>query len=611
MADRQLNQSCFQPQSMFWVMLAFIVIGMSGCTPEVDMIEYTDSDVSEIQVDDLTRAMDLVQAEVRFDQQEFINQVTNGLNRWVTYVEPDAEWTLDSAAQPVLESYDSLPPAARVAEFKFLNTDAYYLQQCYWLDRLTSRLTETRRIQPFELYRLAADNYKPDDSDDDPITTTFGKLHPDLSGDDLAKLVNSIKVFDWVCRNIQLDSDLPLDESDQESRRLNNQDDPAAAGIPGLGYQRYPWQVMMYGRGDYVERAKLVITGLRMLDINAVMLATGEDARPWAVAVPIGDQYYLFDTKLALPVPGEKIGSVATLQQLRDNADLLNSLDLTTEESLADNTDYWVDPDDLNQLQALVYLSPEAVSNRMKQVQQSLVGDKRLRVFFPIDETVNQLPDVEGVEVQPWDIAFKTHQYRQAVRKALQQPQESGGGKLQWYYRTEAYVDGFKPYRTARGRHFIGKFMTEVDERGLSALEGWQNLLYDDATIASLGSDIELQSRHGIYKQNQDVLEFEALVNSVQGQMELIRVDAKLFLAQCLFDNSNENSAGSWLEDLRSEQDDRWIEDALYLLGRSYESRKEYDRAIEVYSNESLNQAHGNLIRSRQLKQLIEQVFGS
>jgi hypothetical protein len=609
--ENQLNRSSCRPQSALWATVACLVVGLSGCSPQVDMIEFTDSDVAEIKVDDLSRTMDLVQAEVRFDQREFIDQVTSGLNRWVTYAEADANWTLDPFVEPVMKSFDGLPQADRIAEFKFLNTDAYYLQQCYWMDKLTSRLMDANRLQPFELYRLAADNFKPEPSDQDPVMTTLGKLHPELSGDDLAKLVHTIKLFDWVCRNVQLESDLPLDETEQESRRLNNQDDPAAAGIPGLGYQRYPWQVLMYGRGDYVERAKLVMFGLRLLDIQAVMLATGEDARPWAIAVPIGEQYYLFDTKLALPIPGEKIGTVATLQQLRDKPELLSSLDLTTGESLADDTNYWVRPEDLKQLQALVYVSPEAVSSRMKQVQQSLVGEKRLQVFFPVADVVSQLPDVEGVEAKPWNIAFKTHQYRQAVRTALQKSQGAGNSNLQWYYSTEFYVDGFRPYRTARGRQFLGKFMTEEDARGLSALEGWQRLVYDDATIASLGSDIDLQTRHGIYKQDQDVKEFEALVNSVQGQMKLIRVDAKLFLAQCLYDNSNENSAGSWLEDLRSGADDRWQEGLFYLLGRSYESRKEYDRAIEVYSIESLTQAHGNLIRARQLKQLIDEVYGS
>ena len=66
---------------------------------------------------------------------------------------------------------------------------------------------------------------------------------------------------------------------------------------------------MLYGRGDYAERAKLMMLMLRQMEIDSVLLTVGETAKPWAVAVSIGKEYYLFDTKLGLPIPGEKIGS--------------------------------------------------------------------------------------------------------------------------------------------------------------------------------------------------------------------------------------------------------------------------------------------------------------
>jgi hypothetical protein len=54
----------------------------------------------------------------------------------------------------------------------------------------------------------------------------------------------------------------------------------------------------------------------------------------------------------------------------------------------------------------------------------------------------------------------------------------------------------------------------------------------------------------------------------------------------------------------------RWSDGINYLLARSYESGREYDQAIENYAAEGLNQTHGNLLRSRMLKQLIEKHFG-
>jgi len=45
------------------------------------------------------------------------------------------------------------------------------------------------------------------------------------------------------------------------------------------------------------------------------------------------------------------------------------------------------------------------------------------------------------------------------------------------------------------------------------------------------------------------------------------------------------------------------------LLGRSYESRREYDLAIEQYQQEDSNQMHGNLIRTRLLKAAVEKAY--
>ena len=86
----------------------------------------------------------------------------------------------------------------------------------------------------------------------------------------------------------------------------------------------------------------------------------------------VGEDYYLFDTKLGLPIPGEKLGSIATLDQVRENPELITSLGLTNEESLADNTDYWVKPGQLDNLVSLVYTSPESVSKRMSTLEAAL-----------------------------------------------------------------------------------------------------------------------------------------------------------------------------------------------------------------------------------------------
>ena len=105
-------------------------------------------------------------------------------------------------------------------------------------------------------------------------------------------------------------------------------------------------------------------------------------------------------------------------------------------------------------------------------------------------------------------------------------------------------------------------------------------------------------------------LVFESKLKSIQGQMRLVRRDVGLFLSQCLFDNGNPGTSANWLDGIVRKSDvGRWRSGIQYLLGRSYESRREYDLAIEQYQHEDSNQMHGNLIRTRLLKAAVEKAY--
>jgi hypothetical protein len=602
----------------FLICLVCATIAALGCSREDSFIDFVETDISKSKVDDLSRSMGFITSEVRFEQREFREGVTNGLNRWVSYSDQrldNVQWEPDKTLAPLVEEYSGLPVCQRIGQYDFLITDPYYLQQSHWISLLTKRLAQSQRVRPFEVYRLAADNMEVGEVER-PVDEIFKRLNSTIQSDsDAEKLANAVKVFDWVSRNINLESDRPLSESEIEERILDDTKTGPEAGVPGLGYQRFPWQTMLYGRGDYVERAKLVMLCLRYLNIDSVLLTAGESAEPWVVAVPVGDEYFLFDTRLGLPLPGEQVGSIATLSMVQQKPDLLEKLDLTTDESLADDTKYRVRPDDLESISGLVYASPDSTSKRMKGLQTVLVGENRMLVSYGLDPVLDRLPPMEGVEIKPWDVSFKTHQYRQAIRKALERSDSQTRSKLNWHYQTESYVDGFRPYRTARGRFFQGKFGAVIEERSLNAMQGYRFMIYDDSDIAGLGSDRDMQRRHGITQQ--DSKQHDQMISSVQGQMRLIRVDSKLFMAQALFDNENETGVRGWLKDLKStissdplDEFGRWSDGINYLLARSYESGREYDQAIENYAAEGLNQTHGNLLRARMLKQLIEKHFG-
>ena len=604
-----------------WFCLILIVLGVSlvGCTPPADpMLDMLETDLKKTKIDDLARTMDFVFSEVRFEQKEFKDKLSTGLNRWVSYSDEKlarVNWSEDELSKPLLDQYGSLAMLAQNDEYSFLGTDAHFLQESAWISQIVDRVVNSQLLSGFELYRLAADGYKPGEDTEDPVLEIVSKLHPDLETENAKKLASSFKLFDWIIRNVQLveNSTGEMDEEAISTAALNKSEGSLAQrGVTGLGYERYPWQSLLYGRADYVERAKLFMLALRQLDIDSVMFQpTGDESQPWAVGVVIGDDYYLFDTKLGLPLPGEKAGTIATLAQVRNDSSLLTRLDLTTDESLQDDTKYWVRPDDVKQLEGLIYVTPESISKRMLALEQSLIGENRLTLAFNGDGIKSRLASVEGVEFKSWDIAVKTHLFRQAVREALGQESSTElRDKLRWHFLGEAYVDNFVIYRTARARFFKGKFQSKKRALSLNAIESMQRLMYSDDELVAVASDSSLQRLLGIRKDaNQSTGEFKAQVESVQSQMRLMRRDAGFFLSQCLFDNSSVNAAKNWLNVLKSEDDaERWSDGVVYLLGRAMEGGKEYDEAIEVLGDSSSIQGHGNIIRQRMLKELVEKL---
>jgi hypothetical protein len=604
------NQSGLQGILAFGFVVTML-FGSLGCQPAEDpMLALMDVDLMKTRIDDLSKTVNLVSSQRRFDQREFEDKVSSGLNRWTSYSQEqldDFEWSIDSFAQPLVDQYSSLAVAEQISEMSFANTDAWYLQQSYWMGEVARRAIESTDVVPFELYRMAS-GVEPSEDSESPVQEIVGALHEGLDANQLKTLTESLQVFDWVVRNIQL---LPSsDDGEADALPLNDSDaGPAAAGLPGLGYQRYPWQTLLYGRGDYVERANLVVLMLRQLDIDSTVLAvpaTDVDAlpTPWVVAVKAGSELYLFDTRLGLPVPGKKPGQIATLEDVRSDSSLLKSLDLTVKESLDDDTDYWVRPSDITDLVALMYLSPESISRRMAVLESKLIGDDRLLLVAKPSRLAERFK-AKGVTPEPWNVGFQTAQYRQAVRDAIARSSfdDELADRINWYYSDEAYIDQFTRYRTSRARFFAGNF--DLQERKYNAIESFQHLMYRDELIDELGSNRKLQRQLGILKKSgQSASEYQSQLSGVQSQMRLVRRDAGFFLAQSHFDNGSISTAANWLERLLPKEDaKRWKEGIEYLLGRALEGRRDYLNAIDVYRESESAQTHGNLIRARMLKQ--------
>lgn len=575
---------------------AVFMLPSTGCTPASDgTFELLDTQLASLKLDDLGRTMDFVRSEKRFDQDEFIDKVALGMNRWARSDDEifDGDgWELDPLVSSLVAEFGEEPSAQGVADVSFSNTDPFFLQQSGWVEWVADRLTGSQNLRAYELYQLAAGDFVPAEDSKDQLADIFAELHSDLELEDAAKLANGFRAFDWIIRNIQLEK---MDDNDEE---LDG----------GPGYKRMPWQVLLYSRGDYIERGKLFMLVASQMGIDNVMLATGDNETPWCVALAIGGKLYLFDTKLGLPIPAGQPGQIATLGEARSDATILDSLDLTVEESLDDDNEYWVKKDDLGELTGLIYTSPEFVSRRMAAAQKRLKGEHLIQVYSRPSDVAERLPNIDGFKTSVWDIEFKCHEFRRKLREAIAKSSfdNVAADKIRWQFGEEGYIDSFSVYRTARSRYFSGRFAAE--KRWRTAIESFYLLMYSDEKINSLATDVFLQQQLGIRKQKgQAAAEFQQHLASIQAQMRLVRRDTGYFLAHCHFDNGNIGTAANWLERLLDKPDaERWRTGIEYLLGRSLESRREYDRALELYSKKDSTQLHGNLIRSRMLKSLIK-----
>lgn len=597
--------------------LCVLVSTISCSSNEDPLLDFLDTQLSSVKIDNLSRTMNFVVSPERFKKVQFEEKLAASLNRWgeseADLMSPD-DWSFDAMAEKLLESSEDVAAITNQKDLGFSNTDSYFLQQNFWAKKLAERLVANRDLGPFEVIRVTSNvDEAMVDKDDDPLRIALQKLHDGLSDEASLELANTLKLFDWSVRNIMLlpNNSIIGDEGDPEDFRLNDASEPSAAGIPGLGYTRFPGQTMLLSRGDYVERAKVFMTMLNQLGIESVMLAYMDDegnSVPWAVGVNCGQRLYIFDTKLGLPIPGKTFGQIATLSELKSDPELLNSLDLSVNESLKDQTKYWVKEDQLKQLKGLIFCPPETLTYRSWELENRLVGDARMKLYMEPSKIAAGMPKVDGLEYEIWDIDFKTHQFRRALRDAIAEAsfKDATRDKIGWYYSDEFYVNEFVRYRTARSKYFHGLFETIRNDGNLNAIELFYNMIYKDAKIDSLASDTMFQRSLGIDQGTMSSSEFSRMISGIQTNMRLVRRDAGYFLSQCHFDNGNFSTAANWLTRLETIEDTaRWQQAINYLRARSLESQRDYQSAIKIYDKQDAEHYHGDLIRVRQLKELL------
>ena len=368
-------------------------------------------------------------------------------------------------------------------------------------------------------------------------------------------------LFDWTVRNIQLEK------------------------AEAIRYIRHPWQALLYGRGTAEHRAWVFVELCRQEPLPAVLLAvkpTPDDPNEfWVAAVLIDDAWTLFDTRLGLPIP-DREGDPASLQQVIDQPELLDAL--VVELSDAQQLEYPVDAESLQEIEAWVVASPLQLSRRAELLENALQSEAFVRLTAETEAIVERLAGQDAISsvrlwTQPYEAIVAARTVDQAVRR------RAGRAFAPFAYHPRLWK--------ARAMHFQGRKPPPPAKRGSILAEPRDGHL--DAIRAYQNKEVRPGKR-----------ELAALEPARRSVDAPAKAAAGYWLGLLLYDSGKYETARRWLDDrtLQADPDGRWARGARYNLARVHEALGEFDQAVELLTSgpDDAPQRHGNLLRARRLE---------
>lgn len=580
------------------IVLSMMVCGLLGCdrprSPVPRERQAATTGAGQSDREHLTAGMDYLQRANEFEESQASFQVTYHLNRWLDLQTAMAPWQPDPLTAKLPRDVRNSREVSDLGRLRFSIEDARALQEAVWLHQIARWVSP--RAADAELEAWITEHVAAKDS---------------LEAE---QLIVANRLFDWTVRNIQLEELLPYpadvatQPTPQPGQVAQTVVPPPQRGIPGPGYRFFPWQTLLYGRGDSWQRARVFILLCRQQGIDALMLAfpgktTTPRPRPWLAATLVGGQLYLFDTRLGLPIFGVGGRGIATLEQVLADRQLLDTL------TLDDGHRYEVDSADLADILALLDASATALSRRMKLVEQQLTGDYRVVLTASSSVTAAQLKGCRGVaDIAIWSVPYETDWYQQAQTAKRQEDQQAA----MEFYLTYGVLSMRNTLVQARHLHFRGEFESQGEKPGAKAL--YLQSRVPQEQLNSLTTSEDTQKQLGFERENgeRDIL-WQARLQSSRHLMQQAKQHASYWLGLAQYDSGKLDAALEWFErrTLEGSPDSPWLSGARYNLGRSYEALHNVDEACRWYeTSEPSPQEHGNRLRARWLRQLHQQPAG-
>jgi hypothetical protein len=542
--------------------------------------------IASSQPSSIDTAMDYLSRLEDFEPQQGMMQVAYQFNRWLESAS-DSDWWEPS---PLLEDLPSalrdLPPLFRLDKREITLDDVFYLREVSWMQSISQWVSELE---------------EPVGNRDwlDAVQQSRGEPHAHEVG-------LAMRLFDWTVQNIQLNPLLDYPTSEDAPAGIDPVYWPLYQAQPGPGYQTWPWQTLLFGRGDAWQRARVFAGLARQQEIDVVVLAvqasdSSDRPRPWLTAALIDDQLYLFDTQLGLPIPGSEAGSIATLAQVRQDPALLRKLDVR----FADRAlIYPIQAEELDRLVVLLDAGPEAFSYRMHLIESQPTSSPPLVLSMQSQRLISRLAECGLQQVRLWETPLETWIYRNALKRRAEEDPELMGYLLleEWIFENDM------PLARGRQLHLRGRFDQEDGRDGAKA--EYLRARIPDAKIAQIGRSPQVREELGIVRGRQNDMQWEVYLQSSERILIRAKQNASVWLGLIHMATGRHEDARDWFQVrcLDAHEKGPWTALARYNLARIYEQSNELVTARELYllTPEDSPQEHGNLLRARFLRQRTE-----
>jgi len=453
----------------------------------------------------------------QYDPQSVLPQILGRFNQWLAAKQAPAGFRLDPLVEKLPEALRKSPLLTAPERMVLDREDGLALQEAVWL-REAAEVAVGREI------------------------------------DDLAR---ARLLFDWTVRNISLE--------------------PATGTASEKASPRRPWETLLFGRGQPLDRAWVFILLCRQQGLDAVLLAkenansqAGATGDIWLVGLLIDKNLYVFDPVYGLPVPAKNGSGIATLEQVATSPEVFEHLAIDAKH------EYRYKSEDFEKVVALVEASPLALGARARVIEADLSGADRLTLAVDasaLAERLKACTHVMGVCV--WSLPLE---------RAEQKLKPDADARQASILALAPFLEPTTRLWQARVLHLMGKFTGEPGLAGeRSAVRAYEHCRpsLEDLSEAREAKKLSDADEHLLLLAKRDATYWLGMIALERGRYEI----ARDYFSRSLQAGSN----------------NPWTDPSHAMLARAYAGLGQIEQARLAYAQTTGPEHAGDLLRARAL----------